>query len=209
MFAIQTILISGGGVKMKQLLLILSLFLLIIPNIISAEPIPEQVLDTVVYITLPKSYNQVKKVYEYIPIGTAFFVSHKYDKYPTRNYAFLVTAKHVLFEKNKTDPRIVLLRMNDLSKGQAKHYDCLDQTKWFFHPDDKSVDLAVQNLFPKDAYFKSIPSSMFMTNDQLIKNRIGIGDEVFYMGLLPHHAGTKRILPITRFGRLALMLKMV
>jgi hypothetical protein len=139
------------------------------------------------------------------PVGTGFFISHSYPERSDGQYVFLVTAKHVLYDQEgKRFPKM-FLRMNHAKTNLSHDFDLLQNNRWFFHPTDETVDLAVQPLLPREAKFKWIPSSMWVTNQLIKEKRISIGDEVFYTGLLPRHSGVKRIMPITRFGRLALV----
>lgn len=163
----------------------------------AAEPIPENVSKCVVYLTKPENT-------ENVPIGTGFFVGYKYGEQNVKYYVFLVTAKHVLFdEKGVRHPRL-LLRMNEKATGHLKDFDVLKPNLWFFHKDAGAVDIAVQPLLPKDADFLFVRSDDFTSKELLASKKIGLGDDVFYTGLLSYHAGRERIAPVVRFGRLAL-----
>lgn len=163
-----------------------------------AEPIPENVIKCVAYIV--KSGTK-----ENVPIGTGFFVAHKYQEQSDKAYLFLVTARHVLFNDKGHPHTRLLLRMNERATGRLKDFDILNSNLWFFHKDAKAVDIAVHPLFPRDADFIFVPPNVFVTNELLASNKIGIGDDVFYTGLLSYHSGREKIAPIVRFGRLALI----
>jgi len=163
-----------------------------------AEPIPENVVKCVAYIVKP----DIKKN---IPIGTGFFIAYRYQEKTDKVYLFLVTARHVLFDEKGQPHSSLLVRMNEKSTGRLKDFDILSSNLWFFHKESESVDIAVHPLLPRDADFLYIPSELFVTKDLLANNKIGIGDDVFYTGLLPYQSGRERIAPIVRFGRLALV----
>jgi len=174
------------------------LFAIVLSVVAFAEPIPQNVRRCIVYLVKPEpDHNK--------PIGTGFFVGHKYSNKSDNTYIFLVTAKHVLLDnKGKRHSRL-LVRMNEKSTTQAKDFDILNSNRWFFHKDVNSVDIAVQPLLPKDGDFLLVSSKDFVTNDLVNTKQIGIGDEVFYSGLLSYHVGREKIAPIVRFGRLALV----
>jgi hypothetical protein len=166
--------------------------------LLKAEPIPINVNKCVAFIL--KSEATEKQ-----PIGTGFFVGYKYPERNDVSYIFFVTAKHVLFDDEGNRHSHLLLRMNDKATGSAKDFNVIKPNAWFFHRNAEAVDIAVQPLKPKDADFLYVSSKLFITNDLIEKNKIGIGDDVFYSGLLSYHIGKKKISPIVRFGKLALI----
>lgn len=165
---------------------------------VAAEPIPENIVKCVGYIVKPG-------IKENTPIGTGFFVAYKYRESTDKFYVFLVTAKHVLFDEKGQPHSHLLVRMNDRVTGHPKDFDILNSDRWFFHDDATGVDIAIHPLLPREADFLFVPPDLFVTKDLLIKNKIGIGDDVFYTGLLPYQSGSERIAPIVRFGRIALV----
>lgn len=180
----------------KQIFILL--LAIILPLTVSAEPIPENVNKSIAYLVKPGLDNNK-------PIGTGFFIGYKYSGQSDKIYVFLVTAKHVLFDNKGKPHSRLLLRMNEKSTSQAKDFNIVNSNAWFFHKDAMSVDIAVQPLLPKDSDFLIISSKDFITKDLIINKKIGIGDEVFYSGLLSYHSGREKIAPIVRFGRLALV----
>jgi hypothetical protein len=185
---------------MKQFLAVIcvAFFTLMVHVTAVAEPIPENVIKCVAYIVKPD-------IKENLPIGTGFFVAHKYQEQSDKIYVFLVTARHVLFNDKGQPHSRLLLRMNEKSTGRLKDFDILDSNLWFFHKDAKAVDIAVHPLLPRDADFLFVYSNNFVTEDLLGINKISIGDDVFYTGLLSYQSGREKIVPIVRFGRLALI----
>ena len=163
-----------------------------------AEPIPEDVNQCIAYIVKPEN-SEAK------PIGTAFFIGYNYPEQANKYYIFLVTAKHVLFDDTGIQHPRLLVRMNDKFTGHARDYDIINPRNWFFHENTTAVDIAVQPVLPKDAKFLYIASKDFITEQVLTNRKIGIGDEVFYSGLLSYHSGQDKIAPVVRFGKLALI----
>jgi len=184
----------------KQPIMVVCVILVSILVYISAlaEPIPENVRKCVVYLTKLGTK-------ENLPIGTGFFVAYKYPQQSDTYYVFLVTARHVLFDDKGQPHSRLLLRMNEKVTGRLKDFDILNPSLWFFHTDAMAADVAVQPLLPKEADFLFIPSDTFVTKVLLTNNKIGIGDDVFYTGLLSYHSGREKIAPVVRFGRLALV----
>ena len=79
-------------------------------------------------------------------------------------------------------------------------------TKWFYHPTDNSVDVAVAPFWlTPDVEYKTIPVNIFLTDDILTEGKIGIGDETYIVGLFAHVAGSKRNEPMVRIGNLAMI----
>ena len=134
-------------------------------------------------------------------IGTVFFVSIPSKKEGTK-YIYLVTARHVA---KKVDGKQFLLRINSKDGGSGLVKG--DALKWFTHPTDSLVDVAVFPYAPPlETYdYKSVPTSMFLSDEIIQSKGIGAGDEVFITGLFAHVTGSKRNLPIVRMGNIAMM----
>jgi hypothetical protein len=78
--------------------------------------------------------------------------------------------------------------------------------RWWYHPTDDSVDVAVTPWSPPDyVECETIPKKMFVTEEVIATQSIGTGDEVFIVGLFAHLAGTARNMPIVRVGNIAMM----
>jgi len=169
-----------------------------------SEPIPDQVRKCVAYVVKP-GVTEIKNK----PIGTGFFIGYKYAEREENTYVFFVTAKHVLFDDTgKLRHKKLLLRLNDKENENTKDFDLLKMNAWFAHEkEERAVDIVVQPLFPKEADFLYISKQHFITDEIISKRKIGIGDELFYTGLLTYHSGLHQISPIVRFGKIALMTK--
>lgn len=174
---------------------------LVIVYLAMAEPIPESARDTVAYVVLPGTPDGSRKA---TPIGTAFFVATGYPGVKDKVWVYLVTARHVLFDEQKRRHPKLLLRVNDKEFHRAKDLDVLRTEEWFFHERPDEVDIAVHPLLPSEADFKFVTNNDFVTDELITKKRIGIGDDLFYLGLLSYDADSDRISPVARFGHLAL-----
>lgn len=189
---------------MKRLICIFLVIFIGLAMVSYAEPIPEDVLKCIAYLTTPiiDNTNGIKVFNK--PIGTGFIIGYSYPWDNNYKYMFLVTAKHVLFHDNGARIDKILLRMNDKVTNKIEDYEIISNNMWYFHP-DKAVDLAIQPLIPIRANFLVFPSNEFVTENMIGKHKIGLGDDVFYAGMLPYYSGIDRIIPIARFGRIALV----
>jgi hypothetical protein len=134
-------------------------------------------------------------------IGTAFFVSIPSSIEGT-SYIFLVTAKHVA-EKLGNSHFFIRINKKD---GSSLTFEA-EGAKWLTHPTDGSVDVAVLPWAPslEEFDYKAVHVNMFLSNEIVQKEGIGVGDEVFITGLFAHVSGSNRNLPIVRMGNIAMM----
>jgi hypothetical protein len=130
--------------------------------------------------------------------GTAFFVVH--EETPIIYTGFMVTARHCV-ESAYQDygnlyarinvksglPRVVELPLKDWKRS-----DRADVALLPFVPD------------PDDA-ISFLPTQSFMIGGQIVKENIGIGDEVFLTGLFTKRYGTQKNIPIVRSGIISAM----
>lgn len=172
---------------------------------VSAMRVPEQVKDVVVFVYV-KGLNG-----DLVPNGTAFFVGVKDQKDENRFWVYLITAKHVLCEK-EDGPffQSVYIRLDKIAGGtEALELPVIlsgEKQTIFVHP-DPTVDLAVIPVLPDQTkyFFKFLPEEMITTQEQFKSLKIAEGSEIFFTGLFIPHIGESRNLPIVRFGRVALV----
>jgi hypothetical protein len=113
----------------------------------------------------------------------------------------IVTARHVA---EKIDGATFFVRANN--KQDSFEYLKSEETRWFYHPTDNSVDAAVAPFWlTPDIDYRAIPLDMFLSDETLVQGKIGIGDEVYITGLFRHVAGSKRNQPIVRIGNVAMI----
>lgn len=107
---------------------------------------------------------------------------------------YAVTAGHVV------KGGCTALRLNPNDGGQATILD-LDESSWFFHPDEM-VDLAIAPIsVPRALAGHPIPPSHFVRPDEA--DKYAIGQEVFMTGRFVNHEGRERNVPIVRYGNIA------
>jgi hypothetical protein len=183
---------------------ILSFLLFLILNFSFGQAIPSDIKKVVGFI-----YEKVNDT-TYNPLGTGFFVSvEKKDSLSVTSAVYFVTAKHVI-KSNDSFRDNIYLRLNkkdSLSKYiPAKLFYKETNKNVFFHS-EKDVDIAVISIIPnpKRFDFLTFPSNL-LTNEVKIKElNISEGTDIFFTGLFVQFTGEKRIYPIMRFGRVALI----
>jgi hypothetical protein len=161
--------------------------------------VPDEIRQCVVFIGLPISQPDGRLALSFK--GTAFFVSIPSVVIPNTNYMCLVTAKHVA---NALEGKQFLVRVN--TKNGKSELISGEGVKWWYHPIDPSVDVAIIPWAPPEQVeYKYIPISMFLSDEVIQSRSIGTGDEVFITGLFAHLTGSSRNLPIIRMGNIAMM----
>jgi hypothetical protein len=138
---------------------------------------------------------------DFDPCGTGFFVSVPSSVRPEASYFLLVTAKHVVID---LQGRPMGCLVNNRSGGVASLP--IASEHWYFHPSDPTADVAVMpfELTP-NLDIVSVATKHFINLDVMAHEKMGIGDEVFALGLFTYAAGRKRNMPIVRHGNLAMI----
>ena len=152
------------------------------------------------------------------PIGTCFFMEARSPD-QTRQFIYLVTAKHVLHELMRTGGHW-FVRLNigkprkrgELrAKGQGVRFETLPNVGWLTHPDD-AIDLAVLPWRPPQASGTSF-TTIQMEAVEAIPGLLafqklpwppGEGEDVLFVGMMIQFQGEHRNLPIVRRGSVAL-----
>ncbi len=115
---------------------------------------------------------------------------------------YLVTAGHVA---RKLGSGTFWVRANTQTNAQDFEAGPAAGAVWRFHPDPK-VDVAVCPWFiPTTIDGLPVNSDMFLTPESIKEYNIGIGDEVFVVGLFTKVKGQVRNIPIVRMGNLAML----
>jgi hypothetical protein len=102
------------------------------------------------------------------------------------------------------EPNRFTIRLNR-ENGRAGEMRSQGHFNWWTHPDDPSVDAAVYPWGPRGARFKLFPAERFVTQEIANTRMIGIGDEVYVVGLFRKWSGRTRISPMVRTGHIAMM----
>jgi hypothetical protein len=159
--------------------------------------IPDDVLKNVLFIG-------TKQNGSFRPRGTGFVVIYEEHGH---QFMHLVTAEHVISNILRRGWEI-WCRAN-LMNGNAEEF-LLPSEGWTFHP-EHSTDVAVCPFNPhaRDIDYVSFAvngqQSVAATADVLRREKIGLGEEVFIVGLFRNHHGTNRNVPIIRVGNIAMI----
>jgi hypothetical protein len=131
--------------------------------------------------------------------GTGFYVSVP-SKHPgVFPFVYLVTSKHVI---EKTAPNF-WVRENLKAGGVTLEPG---DTEWVAHPSDETVDVAVFPWkLPEDRDHLPVPKEDFASREKFGPEQVGIGDELFLVGVFPSASGTEGNTPIVRKGNLAML----
>jgi hypothetical protein len=134
--------------------------------------------------------------------GTAWFVG--VPKSDESQFQVTVTAQHVLNHiRMCSDDGIAVVctntQENGLIRGVTTHVD-----DWLLH-DDPAVDVAVLPGAPDLSSGDHLLYPIDQFTIDFTADGIGLGDEVFIVGLFSHHAGISRDDPIVRIGNIAAM----
>ncbi|WP_152033487.1 hypothetical protein [Bradyrhizobium sp. DOA9] len=136
--------------------------------------------------------------------GTGFFVGIRSD-IPGADIVFLVTAAHVA---KRVEDGEFCIRCND-KNGKAKEYwlDAGLDVHWWTHPEDPTVDVAVLPWSPppEEIDFRYVPENMFLPRETMLAKGIGIGDEVYVVGLFRLVTGKDSNQVVTRMGSLSMV----
>ncbi len=103
-----------------------------------------------------------------------------------------------------TTPRDTIARLNDKS-GAAFSFPMSGQD-WIRHPSRGNVDVALCRFRPpKPIDAQTIPEEMLLRPEQMEESGIGVGDEVYAVGLFHFVSGKQSNSPIVRHGNVAMI----
>jgi hypothetical protein len=158
--------------------------------------VPDDIRKCVVFV----GYQLANGDYEFA--GSAFYIGEGLGKHAVS--VALVTARHVIDGIRGLGLDKVFIRYNAKSGGSKWQSTRLED--WKYHPSDASIDVAFLRMGIPDAYDHLVlPKSVVATPELLLKNEVGLGDEVFVTGLFKHHTGAQKNVPIVRVGNIAAM----
>lgn len=139
--------------------------------------------------------------------ATAFFVYMPFE-HNARPYSFTycVTARHVIesiANKIKHSGHM-FLRMN-LNEGGTRDFR-VEMDNWRFH-EDTTFDAAVMPFVIDQVAcdHKAYPVDGFLTSELSERDQIGIGSDLFFVGLFKRHVPASKNVPILRVGNIAAM----
>lgn len=136
--------------------------------------------------------------------ATGFFISGRYlsPELSESRMAYFVTAAHVA--KDLSDKPIYLL-VNKRGGGVTTMRD-IWASEWWTHPTDRSADVVLIPLGQQpDADVRGVAVRDFVTSEDIVEKRVGMGDEVLITGLFTEAPGVSRSMPIARTGNIAML----
>ncbi len=136
------------------------------------------------------------------PYATGFFVSLPADAPGMEPFLYFITAKHVA---NDLAGHKLCFFVNKLGGGVTT-FAGIGDDHWWLHPEDKTTDVAVVPVFnPPGVSIAAVDLREFALPGVIEQLVIGIGDEVFAVGLFTEVIGTTRNWPVVRHGNIAMM----
>jgi len=148
--------------------------------------------------------------------GTGFIVSFPDERLgKDMGFNFLVTNRHVVQPgiENGNPCKVVNYSISANHVGtpanptpHLQSFSVSPVGLWVF-PEDGSVDLAATPfVLPISEYdFATIPTTLFVTQEQIQKNEVVEGDPVIFTGLFIQYAGTTSLEPVVRSGAIAML----
>ncbi|MEX1230398.1 MAG: hypothetical protein WEB58_09165 [Planctomycetaceae bacterium] len=136
--------------------------------------------------------------------GTAFLVSVPNTSTKEHRSFYFVTTRHCIERENARQPidDKIYLRANC---GDSFIFIESKRSDWVMHT-NRYVDVAVYPWSGTPfADVTPFPRAGFATKSVLDNEQLGIGDEVFAVGLFTKHFGSSRNAPIVRVGNIAAM----
>jgi hypothetical protein len=131
------------------------------------------------------------------PAGTAFLVGIPVAD--ERFVRYLVTARHVVTLSRKYGSLFARIH---LMGGSATVIE-FPHESWHQHHSTEVAAALLRTSAPLDHVVVS--TDQFEVDSLVAEHLVGIGDEVFFIGLFSEHPGSERNQPIARFGTIALM----
>lgn len=158
--------------------------------------INDNFLKTVAFLTVEKLDDISGKIIKK-PCATVFFVGVPVNTEVTQIYA--VTARHVIENIHTNTP--IHIRVNNFD-GSIEYLEA-NKGNWVL---SYETDVAVISFEKKSNHkLQDIPYKMLATDTIIKKEKTGIGDEIFFVGLFSEHYGQEHNLPVVRFGNISLM----
>lgn len=164
----------------------------VIPNML----IDNQFMKCVTFLFIDRQIQNSRNT-ERIPAATAFFVSVPIGDDIEQIYA--VTARHVIDSSREYGNLYLRLRL----ERNLFQDIMVPQDNWVCHPQTDVAVIPVELL--DEAEVKIIPLEMLITEQKVASDGVGIGDDVFFVGLFSEYSGKKHDRPIVRFGNISLM----
>lgn len=162
--------------------------------------IPHNILNCVCFLGV--KFVSGQDAGKFMSFGTGFFVGVTQEDW---DFLYLVTARHVVEEVERSESKQLEARLNKRDGGFAyMKLPPLDQ--WILWGDE-GVDIAILPLVvdPGIFQYEALPLEMLATDNKLSDHAIGLGDDLFTVGLFTLRSGKQRNIPIIRSGIISAM----
>lgn len=135
--------------------------------------------------------------------GTAFLLARKVQGSPNHWMNYFVTARHII-EGIRCRDEQPWIRVNMADGGVDQIVMKVDD--WIVHDSDSSIDAAILwtapgALSPFDC--RSFAWEGIVTEELIAREGIGVGEDIFAVGLFVNHFGQQRNIPIVRVGNIS------
>ncbi len=158
--------------------------------------IDEAVRRCVAYLLVSQSSETLAS--ERRPIGTVFFLTIPITEDPTKGHVYAATARHLIDLGRASGALYIRLNSADGSSLDQQ----LSPDDWVIHP---TSDVAIYRIGFEMNEHLGIPVDWLADEGLITQAEIGIGDELFFVGLFSAQPGRRRNQPVVRFGRIARM----
>jgi len=170
------------------------------------EPAERQVRHTVIFITM----HCLRGVQPVTAQGTGFFIQVADSRLPADSgFVYLVTNRHMAMcwddDRNPMQVQDLSIRVN-MKDGSSQEFTAIGNLPWIL-PKKDSVDLAIvpMALDPTKCDYRTIPDSLFVTDDVAKKESVSEGIKIIFSGFFYQVPGLKHVQPIIREGVVAMM----
>lgn len=132
--------------------------------------------------------------------GSGFWVAIDSPNVPNHHWLFGVSNKHVVHKISAT-----VIRANARSSGIFTYPT--EPTDWIEHPGGHDIAILVvgyANIVPH-IELVTIPQEMFVIEQHVQDETVGLGDDVYMIGRFVNHEGRQRNIPSVRFGNISML----
>lgn len=170
------------------------------------EPAERQIRKAVTFITM----HCLRGTQLVTTQGTGFFIQVADSRLPAdTSFVYLVTNRHVAMcwddDRKPMQVQALSIRMN-MKDGPSQELTSVGNLPWIL-PTKDSVDLAVVPLAldPTKFDYRTIPDSVFVTNEVVKKESPSEGLKILFSGFFYQVPGVTHVEPILREGIIAMM----
>jgi hypothetical protein len=156
--------------------------------------IADAFIDNAVYIYSTREDAELGKGFG----GSGFLVHVPFRATKDMQQTYVVTNRHVIF--GTPTP---VIRMNRIDGSATGHLT--KQEDWTLHPDGDDIAVLPIPMNRNEVRCMSVGPDRFVTEQLIVDEDIGIGDDTIMIGRFIGHDGRQRNTPAVRFGNIAMM----